>query len=202
MVILCDCCTFSNRHPLRLIIRLFECLWHLLFRISVSWLCFKPWTSTKHVRCLATCYNPPSYLIGRHVFFSRNLSGLSDGAVISLTLVTIDVVCFNSLCWHTGCPRRNVRDFGRVFLMLNYTDITQNTYVHSRTVTEIMAREKCGRHRCRNTVRRPWRHTCPMRLPEQRDMVMQWPWRVRYSTVAVTSQDNRSAAACVKYLEV
>ena len=30
---------------------------------------------------------------------------------------------------HTGCPRRNVQDFGRVFLMLNYTDITQNTYV-------------------------------------------------------------------------
>jgi hypothetical protein len=31
----------------------------------------------------------------------------------------------------TGCPRRNVRDFGRVFLTLNYTDITQNTYVQS-----------------------------------------------------------------------
>jgi len=42
-------------------------------------------------------YNPPSYSIGRHVFFSRNLSGLSGGAVISLTLVTIDVD-FNSLC--------------------------------------------------------------------------------------------------------
>jgi len=27
--------------------------------------------------------------------------------------------------------------------MLNYTDITQNTYVQSWTVTEIMAREKC-----------------------------------------------------------
>ena len=39
--------------------------------------------------------------------------------------------------------------------MLNYTDITQNTYVQSRTVTEIMAREKCGRHKCRNTIRRP-----------------------------------------------
>ena len=25
---------------------------------------------------------------------------------------------------YTGCNRRNVRDFGRVFLMLNYTDIT------------------------------------------------------------------------------
>ena len=28
---------------------------------------------------------------------------------------------------YTGCPRRNVPDFGRVFLMLNYTDIAQNT---------------------------------------------------------------------------
>ena len=28
---------------------------------------------------------------------------------------------------YTGCPRRNLPDFGRVFLMLNYTDITQNT---------------------------------------------------------------------------
>ena len=45
---------------------------------------------------------------------------------------------------YTGCPRRNVPDFGRVFLMLKYTDITQNTYVQSWTVTEIMARERCG----------------------------------------------------------
>jgi hypothetical protein len=34
--------------------------------------------------------------------------------------------------------------FGRVLLMLKYTDVTQNTYVKSWTVTEIMAREKCG----------------------------------------------------------
>ena len=32
---------------------------------------------------------------------------------------------------HTGCPRRNGQNFGRVFLMLNYTDITQNTYIQS-----------------------------------------------------------------------
>jgi len=31
----------------------------------------------------------------------------------------------------TECPRRNVPDFGRAFLMLKYTDITQNTYVQS-----------------------------------------------------------------------
>ena len=42
---------------------------------------------------------------------------------------------------YTACPRRNVPDFGRVFLMLKYTDITQNTYIQSWTVTEIMARE-------------------------------------------------------------
>jgi len=45
------------------------------------------------------------------------------------------------LLLYTGCPRRNVQDFGRAFLMLNYTDITQNTYIQSWTVTEIMARE-------------------------------------------------------------
>ena len=28
--------------------------------------------------------------------------------------------------------------------MLNYTDITQNAYIQGWTVTEIMAREKCG----------------------------------------------------------
>jgi len=26
---------------------------------------------------------------------------------------------------YTGCPRGNLKYFGRVFLMLNYTDITQ-----------------------------------------------------------------------------
>jgi len=50
------------------------------------------------------------------------------------------------ICTHiyTGCPRRNVPDFRRVFVMLKYTDITQNTYVQSGRVTEIMASEKCG----------------------------------------------------------
>ena len=45
---------------------------------------------------------------------------------------------------YTWCPRRNGQNFGGVFLMLKYTDITQNTYVQSWTVMEIKAREKCG----------------------------------------------------------
>jgi len=54
---------------------------------------------------------------------------------------------------YTGCSRRNVKYFGRVFLMLNYTDIAQNTYIQSWTVTEIMAREKCGHLAFPRTVR-------------------------------------------------
>ena len=54
---------------------------------------------------------------------------------------------------YTGCPRRNVKYFERVFLTLNYTDITQNTHIKSWTVTEIMAREKCGHLAFPRTVR-------------------------------------------------
>ena len=42
---------------------------------------------------------------------------------------------------YTGCNRRNKPDFGRVFLMLNYTEKPQNTYTQSWTVWEIMASE-------------------------------------------------------------
>jgi hypothetical protein len=32
---------------------------------------------------------------------------------------------------NTECPRRNVPDFGRMFLTIKYTDLTQNTYIRS-----------------------------------------------------------------------
>ena len=43
---------------------------------------------------------------------------------------------------YTGCPRRKGPNFGRVFLRPNYTDITQNTYIQSSMVTEILNIEK------------------------------------------------------------
>ena len=58
-----------------------------------------------------------------------------------------------ALSRYTGCHRRNGPNFGRVFLMLNYTYITQKTYIQSWTVTEIMAREKCGHLAFPRTVR-------------------------------------------------
>jgi len=47
-------------------------------------------------------------------------------------------VCYGH---YTECPRRKGPNFGRVFLRSNYTDITQNTYIQSSMVTEILARE-------------------------------------------------------------
>ena len=131
---------------------------------------------------LATCLypgpaqssaSPPSFL-----FLSR-----------LLIYIYIYIYIYTHTHTYTGCTRRNGQNFGRVFLMLNYTDITQNTYIQSWTVTEIMVIEKCPRN-----VRRPWRHTRPVRMPGNEtplaNIVMQWPW-----------QDNGPAAACVKYLE-
>ena len=91
------------------------------------------------------------------------------------------IIRTNKLKTHTGCPRRNGQNFGRVFLMLNCTDITQNTYIQSWTVTEIMAIEKCGLLGCPRTVSRPWRNTHPLRMPGNEkplaNIGMQWPWR-------------------------
>ena len=52
---------------------------------------------------------------------------------ISMLYLPLSIYLFitYSLMYYTGCPRRNVPNFGRVFLMLNYTDITQNTYIQS-----------------------------------------------------------------------
>ena len=86
-----------------------------------------------------------------------------------------------SLTNYTGCHRRNRPNFGRVFLMLNYTDITQNTYIQSWTVMEIMAIEKCGLLWCPRTVSRPIHHIHPLRKPGNEkplsNIGMQWHWR-------------------------
>jgi len=66
---------------------------------------------------------------------------ISNALVMVVNIRRTGSIIHSTKCVSTGCPRRNVPDFGRVFLMLNYTDITQNTYIQISTVTEIMARE-------------------------------------------------------------
>ena len=50
---------------------------------------------------------------------------------IYIYIYDVSLYIYVRVCVYTGCLRRNVPDFGRVFLMLKYTDITQNTYVQS-----------------------------------------------------------------------
>ena len=73
-----------------------------------------------------------------HVFFTRNIINWKGRGLYVMNIVNIYITGY------TGCPRRKGQNFGRVFLTLKYTDITQNTYIQSWTVTEIMNREKCG----------------------------------------------------------
>ena len=76
---------------------------------------------------------------------------------------------------YIGCPRRKGQNFGRVFLMLKYTDITQNTYIQSWTVTE-MAREKCGLLAGLRTV--PCQLTAyRMSVPDCRVRLQKYRWR-------------------------
>ena len=60
----------------------------------------------------------------------------------------IYISIFTTLSFYTGCNRRNGPDFGKVFLMLNYTDKPQNTYIQSWTVSEIMASEVWNSDSC------------------------------------------------------
>jgi len=58
--------------------------------------------------------------------------------------------------------------------MLKYTDITQNTYVRSWTVTEIMAREKC------------WHLAFPR--TERLQLSAHWPWQSNAVDISVNAQ--------------
>ena len=118
------------------------------------------------------------------------------------------VLCFfDRASWidYTGCPRRNGQNIGRVFLMFNYTDITQNTYIQSWTVTEIMTIEKCGLLGCPRIERRPWRHTHPLRMHDNEkplaNIGMQWPWRdnaqLRPASITWKPKDKCDSSASV-----
>ena len=53
-------------------------------------------------------------------------------------------ICFIYIYIYTGCPGRNVPDFGRMFLKLKYTDLTKNTYIRSWTFAEFVSFQLSG----------------------------------------------------------
>ena len=79
--------------------------------------------------------------------FRKTKEPSSGGEHLCLAKVTCGSMVLVHVNWvsivapYTGCNRRNGPDFGRVFLRSYYTDITQNTYIQSSVVTEILARE-------------------------------------------------------------
>ena len=104
-----------------------------------------PWNATAHDTPInAVCEH------GRHM--SRSRASQNVATFMYTHTYTLPTHKYGWQFVYTGCNRKNVRDFGRVFLRSNYTDITQNTYIQSWTVTEILAREKSGLLWCLRTV--------------------------------------------------
>jgi hypothetical protein len=57
---------------------------------------------------------------------ANNVSLFRADSLASSSVVAMDKYIYI----YTGCPRRNLSDFGIMFLKLKYTDITQNTYIY------------------------------------------------------------------------
>ena len=49
----------------------------------------------------------------------------------NIILIYIYIYIYICIYIYTGCPGRNVPDFGRMFLKLKYTDLTKKTYIRS-----------------------------------------------------------------------
>ena len=67
-----------------------------------------------------------------YIFLSNHSAAVCVCVCVRARAYVCMYVCIcTCVCVYTGCPWRNGQNFGRVFLMLKYTDITQNTYVQS-----------------------------------------------------------------------
>ena len=95
--------------------------------------------------------NNLKFLLHTNISISQLFKGMFVGFLQKDSIVTeygnknkylFNMLHYDTLThFYTGCNRRNGPDFGRVFLRSNYTDITQNTYIQSSMVTEILAGE-------------------------------------------------------------
>jgi len=87
-----------------------------------------------HVMGITFCLNSSvkEYLVRNTIHEAPHYAFSPVSWLYLLLLLLKSVVFVKVTCGsYTGCPRSNVPNFGRVFLMLNYTDITQNTYIQS-----------------------------------------------------------------------
>ena len=92
--------------------------------------------SSSFLQCLPRFYDPVLTWFIPMWWWQKRLSCI----YIYIHIYTYGMNIYIHVYTYTGCHRRNGPNFGRVFPMLNYTDITQNTCVPSWTVIEIMAK--------------------------------------------------------------
>ena len=124
--------------------------------------CLKPFLCTSCGLCFAIIMDIIQTELWELMLALHSYHMCISSTVLWLRVVTGSAVCgrlnvdsrllYIHIYIYTGYNRRNGPDFGRVFLRSNYTDITQNTYIQSWTVTEILAREKSGLLWCLRTV--------------------------------------------------
>ena len=95
-----------------------------LFCVCVC-VCVRVCTCARTCDYIIVTKTPPKFPILRQPTL-RFYGGFHMHILVVLSFFKVDMLAC-TLSAYTGCPRRNVPDFGRVFLMLNYTDITQNT---------------------------------------------------------------------------
>jgi len=80
----------------------------------------------------------PVYIMYIHQYISCKYTSIYHVYIpVYILYIYQNISCIYTSIYHvyiyqyTGCHRRNGPNLGRVFLMLNYTDITQNTYIQS-----------------------------------------------------------------------
>ena len=105
----------------------------------------------------------PSGFSSLRVSLMMNIYGWNLWLTWNKYKVIFSYVCMCVYIHIYRCPRRKGPNFGRVYLRSNYTDITQNTYIQSSMVTEILNIEKWGLVWCLRTILCPWRHICRIR---------------------------------------
>ena len=95
--------------------------------------------NNKHRHSQRYMWTPHAYPLGSHPFSSVLYYVTSVSQCLKHNSPSSYLYIYIYI--YTECPRRKGPNFGRVFLRSNYTDITQNTYIQSSMVTEILARE-------------------------------------------------------------
>ena len=136
---------------------------HFIYKVPLYDLEVRVWCAVCVCVCVCVCVYTKCVLDAGLLATSQYLEGPVTGHLDTgfswfpcaykqmlrwFTRFQVATICFS----YTGCRRRNVPDFGRVFLRSYYTDITQNTYIQSSMVTEILAREKCGLLWCLRSI--------------------------------------------------